>query len=740
MNLTPVSRCARQRGLLAGVLILLVGVPALAAPYRALPAGTLPQDARLGPLKDLNGYFPFQPPASKEAWEDRAERVRRQILVTLGLWPMPPKTELNAVVHGRMELDGYAVEKVFFESVPGFFVTGSLYRPVGQAGPFPAVLCPHGHWSNGRFTDAGEEEARKQIAQGAERFISGARSPLQARCVQLARMGCVVFHYDMIGYADSVQITQDLAHGFRQQRPEMIGTDQWGLFSPQAESHYQSVMGLQTWNSIRSLDFLLSLPEVDPARVAVTGASGGGTQSFILGAIEDRLAGSFPAVMVSTAMQGGCTCENASGLRVHTGNVEFAALAAPKPQGLTCANDWTVEMAAKGFPELQALYGLLGARDRVELNRGEHFGHNYNHVSRTAMYGFMNRLFKLGLSEPVLERDFRRLSRAELTVWDAAHPAPEGGPEFERKLLRRLAQNAHCHGTHASLGDEPRFRQTCGKALEIVIGRTLAETGDVVWDETTEVSTDAWKLRVGLVKNTTHGEELPAVWLAPVTDTIRGTAIWVDGDGKAGALARDARTPRPEVAKLLAAGYRVLSADLLEQGEFRPDGRALEKARRVENPREAAAYTLGYNHSLFAQRTHDVLTLIQLAQAAGGEILLIGIEGGGRWAGAALAVADGSVTAAGIDTGGFLFRNVDDIRSPDLLPGGAKYLDLPGMIAAGLPSRLALAGTQPHLPQPINAVRTWTEPRPKVRTIETEQADVVAEMVQWLLDSTPLRE
>lgn len=739
MNLTSPSRRPRERGRLTGLLILLLGVPAIAAPIRALPEGERPNDTRLGPLKDLDGYFPFNPPATREAWENRAERVRRQILVTLGLWPMPPKTDLNTVIHGRREMDGYTVEKVFFESVPGFFVTGSLYRPVGKAGPFPAVLCPHGHWSNGRFTDAGEAEAVKQIGQGAERFVDGARSPLQARCVQLARMGCVVFHYDMIGYADSVQLTQDLAHGFRTQRPEMIGAGQWGLFSPQAESLHQSVMGLQTWGSIRSLDFLLSLAEVDPARVAITGASGGGTQSFILGAIEDRLAGSFPAVMVSTAMQGGCTCENASGLRVGTGNVEFAALAAPNPQGLTCANDWTVEMATKGFPELQSLYGLLGAKDRVELNRGEQFGHNYNHVSRTAMYRFMNRLFNLGLPEPVLERDFHRLSREELTVWDDAHPAPEGGPDFERKLLHQLAQNAYCYGTYPALTDQATFKQTCGKALDIVIGRTLSEVGEVSWKETATTPGSGWKLRVGLVRNQTHREELPAVWLAPDTVGLRGTAIWVGGDGKAGVFGADGLTPRPEVGKLLAAGYTVLSGDLLEQGEFRSDGKPWTQARRVDNPREAAAYTLGYNHSLFAQRVHDVLSLIRVAQSAGGEILLLGVEGGGRWAGAALAVAEGSVTAAGIDTTGFLFREVSDIRSPDLLPGGAKYHDLPGMIAAGLPSRLALAGTG-NLPHAISAVRAWTEPRPRIRTIKAKGDGVPAEMVEWLVGGDPAAE
>ena len=159
---------------------------------------------------------------------------------------------------------------------------------------------------------------------GEERFEQAGRSRFQAMCVQLARMGCVVWQWDMLGDSDSLQIARDLAHGFAKERPEMNTASRWGLYSPQAETHLQNVMGLQTWNSIRSLDFLLGLPEVDPERVAMTGSSGGGAQTMMLAAIDDRLKLSFPVVMVSTSMQGGCTCENACLLRIGTGNVEFA--------------------------------------------------------------------------------------------------------------------------------------------------------------------------------------------------------------------------------------------------------------------------------------------------------------------------------------------------------------------------------------------------------------------------------
>ena len=141
-------------------------------------------------------------------------------------------------------------------------------------------------------------------------------------------------------------------------------------------------------------------------------------------------------------MQGGCTCENACGLRIGTGNIEIAALFAPKPLAMTAANDWTKEMATKGFPELYSHYALLGAAEQVKLIPLVHFDHNYNYVSRAAMYSWFNKYLKLGWPEPVVEEDSHRLTAEELTVWDAEHSKPAGGPEFERRLLASWTADA----------------------------------------------------------------------------------------------------------------------------------------------------------------------------------------------------------------------------------------------------------------------------------------------------------
>lgn len=688
-----ISRCVI---LAACFLILASGSAALADAVRVLPAGELPKDKRLGKLTDLNGYFPFTPSKNKQDWEKRAEQVRRRILVANGLWPMPKPTPANAVVHGKVDREGYSVERVYLESYPGHFVTGSLYRPSGKSGKLPGVLCPHGHWPNGRFMDIGSEAAKKQIVEGAERFENGGRSVLQARCVQLARMGCIVFHYDMVGYSDSVQIPFALAHGFAKQRPEFDTPENWGFFSTQAELRAQSIMGLQTYNSIRALDWLISLPEVDAARVGVTGASGGGTQTFILGAIDTRPAALFPAVMVSTAMQGGCTCENCSNLRIGTGNIEFAAMAAPRPLGMTGANDWTKELATKGFPQLQEHYAMLGVPDRVSAKVMTQFGHNYNFVSREVMYHFFNKHLSLGLEEPIIEEDYKPLTTAELTVWDSEHPRPASGGDYERSLLRTMTEASDRQMAEVDPKDAAslaRFRETAGAAFDVILTRALPPADAVQLRSVGEESKGDYTQTKAVVRNLPNEEEIPFVILHPQKWNKRVVLV-LDEAGKS-ALFDAQGKPQALATSLLAAGSAVIAPDLLYQGEFLADDKPLEQSPKVENPREFAGYTLGYNPALFAQRVHDVLTLVAVAKTYKGEnpsIDVLGQGAAGAWAAAARAQAGSAISRLAIDTRGFRFAKLRSTRDVNLLPGSVKYGDLPALLALGAPGELWLAG------------------------------------------------
>src|SRR5438132_4511039 len=401
-------------------VVVLVGIEAKAQ----APA----KDPRLSTLRTLYQGSGFVPPANKEEWQQRAQYLREQVLIAAGLWPMPPKPDLKALIHGKVEREDYTVEKVFFQSHPGFYVTGNLYRPKGKTGPFAAVLCPHGHWANGRFNETPEKAIDEQIKSGVEKDRVAAKYILQARCANLAKLGCVVFHYDMVGYADADE--QHFPHHKT-------------LTDAEADLNLQSIFGLQTWDSIRAVDFLLSLSDVDKNRIACTGASGGGTQTFILMTIDDRLKVAAPVCMISAGdHQGGCVCENNALLRIGTDNVELSSTFAPRPFiHPTATGDWTKDYLEKGYPETLGVYRLFGAEENVKAVRFN-AGHNYALGNREAVYNFFNQHLKLGAKEPVREQKFEPIAPKDLSVFDDQHPRPGDSIDMPgmKKYLAEVAK------------------------------------------------------------------------------------------------------------------------------------------------------------------------------------------------------------------------------------------------------------------------------------------------------------
>ncbi|MBC8355021.1 MAG: acetylxylan esterase [Planctomycetes bacterium] len=666
--------------------------------FRVYELGQLPNDSRLADAKDLNGYFPFKVPASAAAWEAHADDLRRRVKVATGVWPLPQRTPMNPVIYGKVQRPGFTVEKVYFESMPDHFVTGLLFRPDDgkQNVKRPAVLCPHGH--GGRLQDYGEANMAKLIESGAEKFEKSGRFPKLARCAQLARIGCVTFIFDMLGYADSGQINRQLAHGFAKQRPEFESKESWGLYSAQSESRLQSIMGIQTWNSIRCLDFLEQLPDVDGKRMAVTGGSGGGTQTILLCAIDPRPIAAFPNGMVSTSMQGGCTCENCTLLRVDSGNVELAALFAPKPQAMTAANDWTKEMMTKGYPELQQLYGMLGAQDNVYCREMTHFPHNYNYVSRATMYDWFNKHMQLGIDGPVIEEDWEPLTVEEYSVWNGEHPAPEGGEKHERYLTKYMAEEsdkqlaAIAPKDAASLG---KFREVIGGAFRSIIGRDVPAFDDIQRTKVDKQQQAGYILFEDFLRLQSKGEEIPIISLFPTGTTWNGdVVIWADGAGKRG-MFNDSGQLRSEVRRLIDGGASIVAPDLFQQGEFLPGHQPLVEQPVVKNPREAAAYTFCYNDTVFVRRVHDILTLVSFIrndEHAPKHLHLIGANGAGPVAAAARAIAGSQIDKAAIDTQGFRFADVTSYRDPNFLPGAVKYGDLPSLLALSAPNALWIGG------------------------------------------------
>lgn len=715
---------------------------ASAQPPRVLPVGEVPADTRLGPLKGERGDFCFVPAASPEDWKKRADHVRQIMRVALGLWPMPTSTPLNPAIHSKIDCGDYTIEKVYFESIPGFYVTGNLYRPKGKTGRQPGVLSPHGHFPGGRFIDIGPDAVRRQIVRGAERFEDGGRSFMQSRCVQLARMGCVVFHYDMIGYGDSVQIPLEVAHRFSRLRVKFKEPPAHGLYSASAELRLQNPMGLSTYNSLRALDFLTALPDVDSKRIAVTGGSGGGTQTFMLCAADDRPLVSVPVVIVSTTRQGGCTCENISGLRIGTYNLEFTALHAPKPLLLISADDATRTMPERGFPELKRHYAALGAEENVSHAALLQFPHNYNYVSRAVMYGWLNRHLDLGLPEPIVERPYTRLTKQELTVWDEKHARPKYDPEFEPRLLQWLTNDANRQLTALAPRDRKsleRYREVVGGAWGILL-RRLPTDSDVRFESKKSQKRGTYQETLGLLRYRSaedHQAELPMVLLSP-RKTSRQTVIWISDKGKSGLYADDGPL-LPSVHRLLDGGATVIGVDLLYQGEFLDDGRPINRQCSLPNEEGFAGWTYCYNLPLFAGRVHDILAVIAFAkrdEARPQEVNLIGLKGAGHWVAAALAQARGNVARAAIDTGGFRFVELTDVYDVDFLPGAAKYDDLPGLLALAAPTKLWLAGEGNQAPRVTRAAFAAAGMGENLTLFQGSSEDTRDAAAQWLLSQS----
>ncbi|MGH7996020.1 MAG: DUF5060 domain-containing protein [Opitutaceae bacterium] len=405
---------------------LFLATAAFAADPAWLPPGLLPPPPRHGP--DLCPGA-FLTPAQGEAvmraaaahfteaatWNAYAARARRDIQKGMGLLPWPRKTPLNAILRARRDYDGYCVESVAFESVPGFYETGTLYRPLGRRPPFPAVLTLHGHTG--------------PVVRPADWRTHGRFAPVvQLRAASLARMGAVVLSLDMFGYGDTI--------------PE-VG---------QAAHPHPFSMTIQTWNSIRAVDLLCSLPYVDPRRIAMTGESGGATQTLLATALDPRIAASIPVVMVNPYFFGGCPCE--SGLPIHradgyfANNALIAALAAPRPMLVVSdGRDWTRLDPQWVFPFLSQIYRELGAPRDLATVALPAEGHDYGPSKRTALYRFLGAHF--GLDPSAVFSPGGRLDESKVTietpermhVWNRSFPLPADALHSAaavRRSLRRL--------------------------------------------------------------------------------------------------------------------------------------------------------------------------------------------------------------------------------------------------------------------------------------------------------------
>ena len=294
--------------------------------------------------------------ADKAAWEARKDTLRKEVRARLGIDKLLAVCSKDAPEYGKIrKFDGYTVQNFRLKTANGHTVCGSIYAPKGK-GKHPLIICPNGHFSNGRYGTV-----------------------QQQRLATLARMGAICVDYDLWGWGESADEVGSKAH----QTPE---------------AHV-----MQALNGIRILDWMIQRKDVDKTRVGVNGGSGGGTQSVLLSVLDDRYTACCPVVSVSSWFDGGCPCESGMPIQLAGGgtcNAELAAMFAPKPMMLVSdGGDWTSTTPELEYPYIKRIYGFYGAADKVMNVHLPKERHDFGPNKRNAVYKFFIETFKLDASK-----------------------------------------------------------------------------------------------------------------------------------------------------------------------------------------------------------------------------------------------------------------------------------------------------------------------------------------------------
>jgi dienelactone hydrolase len=585
------------------------------------------QDARNTEIVTTDTHLPLPQFSSLKDWEQRKAFLRAQILVSAGLSPMPEKTPLHAQIFGKIEAKDYTIEKVLLEPLPGFYLGGNLYRPRNGKERHPGILNPQGHWPNGRLEN---EPLYSAPSLG----------------ISLARQGYVVFAYDMVGYNDTLQV------------PHRFGSAEQRLWS-------FGPLGLQLWDSIRSLDFLVSLDDVDAGRLGITGASGGGTQAFLLTAVDDRLQFASPVNMVSAIMQGGDLCENAPGLRLNTSNVEIAAMFAPKPMLLVSATgDWTHNVPKEEFPAIKRIYDLYGKGDEVEVVQIDE-KHNFNQLSREAVYRFFAK-HNPGLSDnrELSEHDISIPKVQEMEVL-SNRTLPAGALDLNG-VFRMWQERAQAQNDQ--IQDRAFLRERLRQTLAV---------------ETPQDVVSEIKGRSIVLSRASKHDRVAGIWI----DGKGETAIVIDAGGSALALASDV------FKQLNRRGRPILLIDAFQTGAARApragdvEVAPLPKVGATADEEESADAAAGYgkfltfNVSVDAARVQDILTAVAYASRRDGNVEVFARGDAAVWATFAAAVSDVPMSL-----------HVESVPAMTSDADYVQHFNVAGILrAGGLPTARALA-------------------------------------------------
>jgi dienelactone hydrolase len=600
-------------------------------------------------------------PASLREWRERRSELRRRMLAAMG--PSPPSPfPLQAQVLGALPRLGYRIENVVFQTRPEIWVTGNAYVPETARSRMPAVLVVHGHWALAR------------------------RDPVvQARCLGLVKNGFFVLAVDAFGAGERYTTpAPGTYHG------ALYGSTLWPV------GH--TLLGMQVYDNRRAVDYLLSRPEVDGARIGITGASGGGNQTMYAGALDERLRAVVPVCSVGRYQaylrSACCVCEVLPGALDFTEVGDVLGRIAPRALLIISASrdapQFSPAEAEKSVARARAIFRLSGAGDKLRHQIFES-GHDYNQAMREAMYGWMKRwLAEEGDGHSIPEPAFEIEKPEDLSCYPDGQ-RPKGflfPPTFAlregRGLVGKLTKRAPDHAEDwESSAVQMRSQLIHQLACDLAISRTAVKLGAAeIADGTTTVP---------LLFHPEPDMPVPATLKSrTVAGTERRVCLVLHLDGKAEALSH------PLATALLTKGWAIVAPDLRATGTTRPPHDAIANA--IDH--NSAEHALWIGRPLLGQWLIDVRCVAEWCgkqpRFDRARLGVVGIGPAGIIALLAAAILDDLISVAAVLDSPVTYTTGEaygpKMRMGLLAPGILRISDVPQLAALVAPRRLLVAG------------------------------------------------
>jgi cephalosporin-C deacetylase-like acetyl esterase len=603
--------------------------------------------------------------------EARQRLIRETILRAIG--GLPERTPLHPKVTGILKRAGYRIEKVIFESQPAFYVTANLYMPETGRGPYPGILLPLGHESGGK-----------------------SNPDWQHLAITFARNGFVVLTWDPMGQGERVQLYDPDLRGSK------VGqsTTEHTVAGAQCLLLGHSFARHRIHDGLRALDYLVSRPEVDAARIGCTGNSGGGTMTSYLSALDDRIKVAAPSCYITSWKSlletiGPQDAEQNLPPFLSDGmdQADFVIAFAPKPFLIASAiqDFFPIGGARQTFGEVKRLYGVMGAAEKLSMFEADD-KHGFTPPRRLAAYRWMNRWLK-GADQAIEDAQIEVESESDLfcTASGQVTVSLNGETIFSlnRAEAARIKPRRKAPSTVGGL--QSYQREIRNQAQKLIAFEK--PTGDLKVKNYGEVKRAGYRIEK-LAFESAPGIVIPALIFTPEgAPGKRPPILYLHEGGKA-----DEAEPGGEIEQLVRAGAAVLAIEVRGTGETREELDRTDAFFNYFGAFESAMTAMLVGKTLIGLRAQDVVRAVDLLASRGDvEMQRLSAYGFGEAAPVLLHAAALDDRIKGVVLKNMLVSYESVVTEKisrrvfeNIVPGVLANYDLPDLVATLAPRRVTI--------------------------------------------------